>query len=153
MTARRRLLAAASATFTLAALAGCEKPAPLVTVVSGGESVYAEAVTFCFDEGSTLDSGNCATRHEGPTRLAVRAGEKVGVDVGKELEERGWQLTLVDPNSPDSPQTSPTIVDNHYFSFTAPGLAAGSRLMLVVQTLDPAEQPTGEWQFELVPRA
>ncbi|MEX2289804.1 MAG: hypothetical protein WD794_05690 [Mycobacteriales bacterium] len=153
MTARRRLLAAASATFALAALTACEKPAPLVTVVSGGESVYAEAVAFCFDEGSTLDSGTCATRHEGATRLSVRAGDKIGVDVDKELTDRSWQLTLVDPNSPDSPQTSPTIVDNHYFSFTAPGLAPGGRLMLVVQTLDPAQQPTGEWQFELIPRA
>lgn len=151
MTARRRLLAATSVTFALAALTACEKPAPLVTVVSGDESVYTEASTFCFEEGRTLDSGECAQRAEGPTRLEVRAGQTVGVDVGKELVERGWRLQLVDPANPEQAQASPTL-DSHYFTFTAPGIPPGSTLDLTVVTVDEAGAATGEWAFELVPQ-
>lgn len=151
MTARR-LLVAASATFALVALTGCEKPAPIVTVVSGGESVYTEASTFCFDEGQTLDSGTCAVRATTPQRLEVRQGERIGIDVDKDLVERGWQLQIVDPADPERTQGSSTITD-HYFPFTAPGIAPGSTLMLTVRTVDANDAPTGEWQFELVNRA
>jgi hypothetical protein len=152
MTARRRLLAAASATFALAALTACEKPAPIVTVVSGGESTYTEAATFCFDEGQTLDSGACAQRAAGATRLEVRPGERIGIDVDKELVERGWQLEISDPQDPQRTQASATIT-KHYFPFTAPGIAEGGALMLTVRTVDEGGAPTGEWLFELVGKA
>jgi hypothetical protein len=148
MTARRRLLAAASATAALVALTGCEKPAPIVTLVAGGESVYTEAATFCFEQDVTLESGECAQRQSSLTPLSVRGGEVVGVDVDKEVAERGWQLELQDPNDPQGTQRSPTI-DDHYFTFTAPGLQPGGRLLLTVRTVDAQDAPTGEWQFEL----
>ena len=151
MTARRRLLAAASATFALAGLTACEKPAPIVTLVSGGQSVYSEAATFCFEEGQSLDSGECAQRQTSLTRLEVRGGDVVGVDVDKELADRGWQLELQDPNDPQSAQRSPTI-DDHYFTFTAPGLQPGGRLLLTVRTVGEQDAATGEWTFELVPK-
>ncbi|MCW2678758.1 MAG: hypothetical protein JWM62_159 [Frankiales bacterium] len=152
MTARRRLLAAASATFALTALTACEKPAPLVTVVSGGTSVYSQAAAYCFDEGQTLQDGDCATRATELRRLEVRQGERIGIDVDKELVERGWQLELVDPADPQSAQASSTITD-HYFPFTAPGIAPGGKLVLTVRTVGEGDAPTGEWQFELVNRA
>ena len=149
MTARRRLLAAASATFALAALTSCEKPAPIVTVVAGGESKYTEAAAFCFEEGQTLDSGQCAQRAEGVTRLSVRPGERVGIDVDKELVERGWQLEIADPQDPQRTQAS-AVLDKHYFPFTAPGIEPGRTLMLTVRTVDESGAPSGEWLFELV---
>lgn len=152
MTARRRLLTAASAILALLAVAGCQKPAPLVTVVSGGRSVYSEASTFCFEQGQTLAAGDCAVRSPGLHRLEVRQGERIGIDVDKELVERGWQLELVDPADPERTQASSTITD-HYFPFTAPGIAPGGALVLTVRTVDEANAPTGEWQFELVNRA
>ena len=156
MKPRRRLLAAAPAVGVLLALSACEKPAPIVTVVSGGESVYAEANTWCFEGQSPPD---CATRHEGTTRLSVRGGERVGVDVDKELADRGWYLELSDPSSPEQaaePQRS-EVQDGHYFTFTAPNLRAGSELLLTVRAVgegeDPATaEPTGEWTFTLTPR-
>ena len=151
MTARRRLLAAASATVALTALTACEKPAPLVTVVSGGQSVYSEASAFCFEEGQTLAAGDCAVREQEVPRLETRAGERVGIDVDKELVERGWQLEIVDPADPQRTQASRT-VKNHYFPLTAPGIAAGGSLMLTVRTVDAQNAPTGEWRFELVNR-
>lgn len=151
MTARRRLLAAASATFALAALTGCEKPAPLVTVVSSGASVYTEAASYCFDSGQTLAAGTCATRATDVPRLETRQGERIGIDVDKELAERGWQLEIVDPADPQRTQASATITD-HYFPFTAPGIAPRGTLLLTVRTVDADNAPTGEWRFELVNR-
>ena len=151
MTARRRLLAAASATFAVTALTGCEKPAPIVTVVSGGTSVYTEASTFCFEEGATLDSDGCSQRAAEPTRLAVRPGERIGIDVDRELVDRGWTLEIADPQDPERTQGSTTISD-HYFPFTAPGIAQGGMLMLTIRTVDEANAATGVWRFELVNR-
>jgi hypothetical protein len=152
MTARRRLLAAASATTALLALTGCEKPAPIVTVVSGGESAYTEAAKFCFEEGQTLSPETCSTRATGVTRLEVRQGERIGIDVDRELVERGWQLEIVDPADPQRTQASATIRD-HYFPFTAPGIAPDGTLLLTVRTVTgPEDAPTGEWRFELVNR-
>lgn len=151
MTARRRLLAASSATLALAALTGCERPAPIVTLVSGGESTYTEATVFCFDEEQDIDSGQCATRADEITRLAVRPGETVGVDVAKEVVERGWELTLINPDNPQESQTSGRLEDDHYFTFTAPNIPEGGA-PLAVQTVTEEGVPTGEWRFELVRR-
>jgi hypothetical protein len=150
MTARRRLLAAASATTALLALTGCEKPAPIVTVVSGGESVYTEAARFCFEEGQTLAADACSERARQLPRLETRQGERIGIDVDRELVDRGWQLEIVDPADPQRTQASATIRD-HYFPFTAPGIAPQGRLLLTIRTVaGPDEVPTGEWRFELV---
>lgn len=150
MTPRRRLLAAAAATSAAAALlTGCEKPAPIVTVVSGGTSAYAEAAAFCFEEDQTLEGGGCAQRETEVTELRVRPGERIGIDVDGEVAERGWQLVIADPQDPQRTQASGTITD-HYFPFTAPGIAPEGRLMLTVRTVDAQDAPTGEWQFALV---
>ena len=149
MTPRRRLSAAAFATVALAGLTGCEKPAPNVTVVSGGESVYSEASRFCFDESTPLES--CPERETTVKQLEVRQGERIGIDVDRELVERGWQLELVDPADEGRTQGSSTL-DDHYFPFTAPGIAPGGKLVLTVRSVNAKNQPTGEWRFELVNR-
>ena len=145
----RRPLACVAGVGALLALSACEKPAPIVTVVSGGSSVYTEASVFCFDEEQTLDSGECAQRETEVTELAVRPGERVGIDVDGELADRGWQLVIADPQDPQRTQASGTITD-HYFPFTAPGIAPGGQLLLTVRTVDEQDSPTGEWQFALV---
>ena len=150
MPARRRLLAATSTALALAALAGCEKPAPLVTLVSGGQSVYKQANIYCFDEGVTVDSGQCAQRAEGATRLEVRQGETIGVDVGKDLVERGWRVQ-VGSGTAEQVQASDVLEDQHYFTFTAPNLPAEG-VPLVVVTVDEDDASTGEWLFQLVPK-
>jgi len=149
MPARRRLLAATSTALALAALAGCEKPAPLVTLVSGGQSVYKQANIYCFDEGVTVDSGECAQRADGATRLEVRRGETIGVDVGKDLVERGWRVQ-VGSGTAEQVQASDVLEDQHYFTFTAPNLPAEG-VPLVVVTVDEDDASTGEWLFQLVP--
>jgi hypothetical protein len=149
MPARRRLLAATSAGFALAALTGCEKPAPLVTLVSGGQSVYTEANVYCFEEDKTIEGGKCAERAQGPTRLEVRPGERVGVDVGKDLVERGWRIQLGPGDDADN--VSPVLEEQHYFTFTAPGLPEEGAA-LTVFTVNDEEATTGRWLFQLVPK-
>ncbi len=156
MNARRRLFATASAAGALLALSACEQPAPIVTVVSGGESVYAEATSYCF-EGQSVAKGDCATRGSGTTELTVRGGQTVGVDVDKDLLERGWYIELSDPaaaaqgGQAAQPQRSEPQT-GHYFTFTAPNLPAGTTLLLTVRSLGDAGQPSGEWSFSLKPR-
>ena len=146
----RRPLACVAAVGALLALSACEKPAPIVTVVSGGTSVYTEASTWCFEDQTPPD---CAERAEGVTELSVRGGETVGVDVGKQLLDGGWIVELTDPQAeqpaePDrsEPQTG------HYFTFSAPNLRSGTSLLLTVRSPDEEAEPNGEWRFRLTPR-
>ena len=156
MPARRRLLPAASALLCLAALTACEKPAPIVTVVNEGRSVYAEAATWCF-QGQSGDE--CATRGSGTNRLEVLAGT-LGVDVDKELADSRWIVTLVDLSRPDQPLVNSGVrEDSHYYSFELPELPPQTRLVLTVRALaegslgEGAEpEARGSWQFELVTR-
>ena len=148
MNSRRRLLSAASAVGALLALTACEKPMPLVTLVSGGQSVYTEASTWCF-EGQTPP--DCAERERDDVSLPVRGGERVGIDVGEELLEDGWYIELSDPAAQGEqaqPQRSEPQT-GHYFSFDAPNLPSGSELRLTVRSVDGEGEPTGEWGFRL----
>ncbi len=152
----RRLLASASAVGACLALSACEKPVPIVTVVSGGESVYTEASTWCF-EGQTPP--DCAQRESGVPSLSVRGGETVGVDVDRELAERGWYIELAEPegqgaegSQPSQPQRSGE-QDGHYFTFTAPNLPPGSELLLHVRAVGEGDQDSGEVTFRLTPDA
>ena len=138
----------------LLALTACEKPAPIVTVVSGGESEYTEATTFCFDD-QTLESGACATRAEGPTTVEVRGGETVGVDVDGALVDDGWFIELSDPAAQGEQQQQPQRSEpqnGHYFTFTAPNLQACASLRLTVRSLGESGEPNGEWAFDLKPK-
>jgi hypothetical protein len=152
MTPRRRLAAGAVAALALAALSGCERPAPIVTVVNAGNSVYAEANVYCF-EGQSVAEANCAVRSDRATELEVQGGQTVGVDVDKALLDGGWLIELADPDAPAAaePQQS-EIQDGHYFAFTAPNLRQDSSVLLTVRSLDRQLNPTGEWAFTLVPR-
>ena len=149
----RRLLASAGAGGALLALTACEKPAPIVTVVSGGQSVYTEASTWCFEEQTPPD---CAEREDGVTELQVRPGEKVGVDVGKQVVERGWYIELQtqgaggEGGQAAEPQRSGP-QEGHYFSFTAPNLPEDGAL-LNVRALGEGDEPTGEFTFRLTPK-
>ena len=150
MTARRRLTATATAGIALLALTGCERPAPIVTIVSGGESVHKEADRYCF-EGQTGE--DCVSRAEGTTSLEVSPGQQIGVDVDEDVVERGWYIELTGPGGQGQAQRSDVLEDQHYFAFTAPNLGAEG-LLLTVNALgeDGAEgEPSGEWTFELLP--
>lgn len=149
MTPRRRLAAALTAGAAGILLTGCERPAPIVTVVSGTHSDWKEADVFCFEEQS-FEDGDCAQRADGPVEIPVTPGERVGVDVGKGVVERGWFIELAGTGEP---QRSEVFEDKHYFAFTAPGIGPEGAT-LTVRTLGAAGEqgpPSGEWVFRLVP--
>jgi len=156
MTARRHLLLTTSGVLCLAALTGCEKPAPIVTLVNEGRSVYSEAAVWCF-EGQTGDK--CATRGTEVPSLQVLPGT-LGVDVAKELADTRWIASLVDSANPQQELVSSGVrKDSHYYSFNLPALPPGTTLLLSVRALaDGAtaegQQPEarGSWQFRLTPR-
>jgi len=155
MTARRQLAAAARLSavgVAVLALSGCEKPAPIVTVVSGTTSEWKEADVYCF-EGQSLADDECVQRAEGPIRLEVSPGDRVGVDVDKDVVERGWYLELGGVAGEGEVQASDIQLDKHYFSFTAPALGPdGLRLTVKAVGDDGPRGPhSGEWVFELVP--
>lgn len=151
----RRLLSALTAGVAALSLTGCERPAPIVTVVSGTTSEWKEADVYCF-EGQSLPEGNCAQRAEGTTVLEVEAGQQVGIDVSKAVLEQGWFIELAPPGAVGEEaqaQQSDVLEDQHYFAFTAPAIGPEG-LRLTVRTL--GEQggggpPSGEWTFDLVP--
>jgi hypothetical protein len=151
LTARRRLLAALSAGVAVASLTGCERPAPIVTVVSGTTSEWKEADVYCF-EGQSLAQENCATRAEGPVQLPVSPGQQIGVDVSKAVADRGWFIQLSSPGGDSEPQQSDVFDDDHYFGFTAPNVGEQGLRLTVFTVGEQGEQgqPSGEWTFDLV---
>lgn len=153
MTARRRLLAALSAGVALISLTGCERPAPIVTVVSGTTSEWKEADVYCF-AGQSLPDDDCVQRADGPVQLEVTPGQQVGVDVDKDVVERGWYIQLAGPEGGAQAQQSDVMEDRHYFSFTAPSVGPeGLRLTVVaLGEQGPEGPPSGEWTFDLVAR-
>jgi hypothetical protein len=153
LTPRRRLIAAVSAGVAVASLTGCERPAPIVTVVSGTNSEWKEADLFCF-EGQAFEAGDCAQRAEGPIELPVAPGQQVGVDVSKAVVERGWFIELSASEGGGEAQQSEVFEDEHYFAFTAPQLGEQG-LRLTIRSLGEQGEggpPSGEWTFDLVPK-
>lgn len=148
MTPRRRLLIAVTAGVSVASLTGCERPAPIVTVVSGTTSEWKEADLYCFD-GQSLEGGDCAERASGTTSIPVSAGQRVGIDVSKAVVDRGWFFELARISDPEQTQVVEVPPDRHYFSFPVP--EAGLRLTVrAFGEQGPGGPPSGEWAFDLV---
>lgn len=143
----RRVVAVAGMLLALGGLTGCEKPTPLVTVVSAGDSVHREATTFCF-EGQSPEQRNCRQDDSAPPVLLVRPGDIVGIDVDKDLAESGWYVAV------NRQRTA--ILDEHYFRFTPGGQDfQQGRLRLEIHAVEgegDAARDVGVWFFDLVPR-
>lgn len=90
-----RVIAAAAVVLASGALAGCEKPAPGVTVFSGSDSVRTSALCWSFS-GEPLASDECTAQiAEGVTPdsapdLRVRGGNTVGISVDPVIADAGW---------------------------------------------------------------
>ncbi len=152
MTVRRRLPALAASGLALLVLAACEAPAPGVTIVSEGKTARSEASLFCF-EGQSLQDDTCRSGEAPVKQLEVRPGQQVGVDVDKDVVERGWYIELSNPDGGQGEAQRSEVQDEHYFTFTAPTLGEGGRLLLTVRTVGESGDPqdvTGEWAFLLV---
>src|SRR3954447_20426390 len=141
----RRVVAIAVSAVALGGLTGCEEPTPLVTVVSGSASVHREAAIYC-REGQSVDRHTCATGTTKASDIAVRPGDVVGIDVGRELADSGWFIAIGNQRS--------EIQKDHYYRFTpGPGdFGQGNRIELQVVSINASgaeSRNTGIWPFTL----
>ena len=154
MYARSRVLAAASTAVALVALTGCQKPTPIVSLVSGGDSVHSDATIYCFD-GQSAQQQNCRTDVHPPTPLKVKVGQQVGIDVAKQVADAGWVVVLPGGDKDPSNDQASGTQDSHYFAFTPePSMFQNGPVRMEVRMLDDGrtDAPTaGNWQFVLVP--
>ncbi len=144
----RRTFATALSVGALLLLAGCEKPTPGVTVVSGGTSVHTEATTFCRD-GQSVEQRNCVENTDRNPVLRVQQGALVGIDVDKDLSEHGWFLYDADAKARSE------IQDTHYFSYTPDFGNRPTRgiINLEIRSTERVANDarvTGVWRFQLV---
>lgn len=114
----KKLAMVAIAAAAAASLAGCEKPAPRVTVFSGSASEWVAPV--CFSAEGQLDAQQCLTdaaskAAAGQTpRLTVAQGNTVGISVDPAIAESGWMPMIAGQQLAAAPLTST------YFRFTFP---------------------------------
>lgn len=152
MPARRLLPAALLSAVALVGVSGCQQPTPSVTLQSGGRTVHADAVRWCFP-GQSGD--RCRTLSgRTPTELEVTPGQLLAVDVDKAIVDRHWfvqQSVLGAPAGQKGASGQSSVQSTHYFSF---GVNDQPVLVQVV-ALDGGSdktQTTGAWQFVLRPR-
>jgi len=153
---RRRLGATLAASAAFLGAAGCEQPTPVVTLYSGGTSLYDEAYSYCFDgQDPGVEPGAAgACRYDAdrePKKLGVRPGDVVVVDVDREIADSGWYVVLrgAEPNQ----QVRLATQQEHVTSFQ-PDFTQSAVITVQVQKLtDTSEnaQSIGVWQFELFP--
>ena len=157
MFTRRRVAAAALAAVGLAVvgiftLAGCEKPGPGVSVVSGSTSAWREALCWSFS-GEPLSPETCAqdvvtNAMDGAdvAQIPILPGNVIGISVDPVVADAGWYPVIGSQRLTQQPVTST------YFRFTYPDLqeipAAGVALQVVAGQ---GEETLGLWVFQLVP--
>lgn len=164
MTSRRRYALLTIAVATLFALTGCDKPTPIVRMVSGGEYADSQAMIWCFGDDTYSGPGSCTERKVVAPRLKTRAGDQVSVEVPESVADRFWYVSVatiaetppseaVDEDSMAAPtpefQRGPLQKDS-YFSFTVPEFGESSVLPVQVVALGGSDTNSGMWQFLLV---
>jgi hypothetical protein len=145
----RRVLVIALAAL---ALAGCTKPFPGISVVSGTTTKHQAALCWTFDKPS-LEPGMCsqdlisdAMNGETVSRIPIAPGQTIGISVDPIVADQGW--TPIIGNQPLSQSPLTTL----YFRFAYPELQpvpeAGLDLQIVAGS---GNDIKGIWSFKLVP--
>jgi hypothetical protein len=141
------------------ALAGCDKPAPGATVVSGSTSAYREALCWSFD-GSPYDDQDCSVDTSTATSKAdvlrtlddyvatipVNAGEPVGISVDNAVADAGWRVTI------NSRPLHRGLITDTYFRFVVPPQALRNDDSAELQIQAASDEPgkaRGFWVFRL----
>ena len=153
---RRRLGATLTASAALIALTGCEQPTPIVTLYSGGTSLYDDAFSYCFDGQDPAKepgtAGACRFDADRQTKkLGVRPGDVVVVDVDRDIAEKGWYVVLRGAEA--NQQVRLATQQEHVTSFQPDFTQSPTITVLVQKLTDTSDtaQSIGVWQFELFP--
>lgn len=146
----RRTAALAAAALALGFLAGCEKPVPEVGALAGGEFSQATASLWCFDGQAYLAAGDCRENKQQPTRVKVRPGAPVAIEVPHDVKDRGWFVRVVDGQNQVA--AGPIQKDKSYFTLAA-DFQQGNTMQIQVVALPPGPgkgETSGFWEFALV---
>lgn len=151
MRARSRLALVSLSLLSLAALAGCTKPAPGATVFASTHSQYREASCWAF-ESEALDPGECAQEvieqaltGDAVSEIPVIPGQTIGISVDPVVADQGWYPVLGNQRLTTSPVTTT------YYRFAYPDLQSIPAEGLALQIVAGAgEQTRGIWVFKLV---
>lgn len=133
-------------------LAGCEQPAPGVTVFAGTTSEHREALCWEFT-GDNLQPGACAQdivegalAGDDVARIPVVPGETVGISVDPKVADAGWFPVVGDQRLTEEP------LSTTYYRFQFPSLQQVPADGLSLQVLAGRDTKTrGIWVFKLVP--
>lgn len=144
-----RVMLAAALALTGGTLAGCEVPAPAITVFSGTDSVRASALCWAFD-AEQLEPGQCArdlitgeSTGDAPS-LEVIGGNTVGISVDKSVAAEGWVISVAGQQLVERP------IEGTYFRFTFPNQQIPED-GFALQVLTGDNQLRGVWAVRLVP--
>lgn len=144
-----RALLAGALVVAGAALTGCEKPAPAISVFSGTSSVRAPALCWSFS-GAALDNQQCsrdilsgAELGRAP-QLPVRAGNVVGISVDSAVAKKGWI-----PSIAGQPLANQPITDT-YYRFTFPSAQLPENGVGLQVTAGRDGELLGVWAVRLV---
>jgi hypothetical protein len=153
----KRLAVIALAAGTAAALTGCEKPNPGVTVFSGTNSEHAQALCWSPDAAESVQARGCAgdilqkavDGGEVPI-ITVTPGDVVGISVDPVVADNGWVPVVGNESLSQTPITTT------YFRFTFPEAVTapeGGFEMQIKAAGENASDLRGIWLFKLTPRA
>jgi len=145
----RRYASLAVGAGLLLSTSACTKPSPIVTIVTNGHSVHASAANYCFGGRPLVSEDQCVADGPKTTKIDVRAGDTVGIDVDSDLAETGW--VVYDPIS----KLNGDLHKDHYFSFTASFGPSETVALVEIHQVQPAtgtaqlNKVLGIWRFEL----
>lgn len=148
---KRAALWGVSLVAAAAALSGCEKPYPGVTVWSGTNSEHKSALCWSFNAAESLNELTCAediiagaNSGDGIPRLSVVSGSTVGISVDPVVADNGWFVAIG-----DQALTAP--IYSTYWRFTFPDFEQipEEGLELQVRANGEGEAIRGLWAFQL----
>ena len=131
------------------ALSGCslDKPTPIVTLVSGSDSVHSEAE--CYDsKGLAAEKAQeCLSKENFTTISAVRGTSyRIGVD-GK-IADNGWTV-LINGSPADAQFHKTTYVSPLSIPYASTDDESNSIMVHIIEQKDPQAPIKGVWAFKV----
>lgn len=148
---KRPLIVIAVAGAAALSLAGCEKPAPGVSVVSGTTSQHREAI--CWAGDGALSPETCgediiqnAMNGQGAASIPVIPGDTIGISVDTAVADAGWFPAIGSQRLTEQP------LHTTYYRFTYPDLKAVPAEGISLQVIAGDNTTSkGLWVFHLGP--
>jgi hypothetical protein len=136
-----RVLAIGGALAGSVLLAGCDKPAPKITVQEGSFSTTINPSTYCFDASHCRPS----SKVDLPV-IDTGPDGRILVDVPRDLVHNGWSVTALSLDGTKSLGGSGAIHDSHSFRVAA-STNNGNPFIVQVGQLRKGKPDASRWSF------